>query len=184
MEAWAEKIMQECQRRGHEITDSASVSSGLEPDEVVQRLLTTDELQPLVMRVLDAAARTDSTRKLRMLGTILGEAISNRPRPLDEDLLIVAALDDLEPAHLRVLEVLERPVDDPQNPDARWWAGNLENAVPDLTVVGRQAGIGGLLHHGLAVQTSLYGAIGYEITEFGRAMLEVIRLPLPDPDLA
>ena len=175
MEGWAERIRQEFQRRGQVITDGAAVASQLEPDEVVERLLTTDGLDPLVMRVLDAAAHTDSTRKLRMLGTILGRAISNKAPPLNEDLLIVATLDDLEPAHLNVLEVLE---------DGGLSAANLENAVLDLTAVGRQAAIGGLLRHGLAVQTSLYGALGYEITEFGRAMLEVMRLPLPAPDLA
>jgi hypothetical protein len=174
MEGWAERIRQEFQRRGQVITDSAALSSQLEPDEVIERLLTTDGLDPLVMRVLEAAGHTDSTRKLRILGTILGQAISNRAPRTDEHLLIVATLDDLEPAHLRVLEVLEHGGLSP---------ANLENAVPDLTVVGRHAGIGGLLRHGLAVLTSPYGvAPGYEITEFGRAMLEVIRLPLPDRD--
>jgi hypothetical protein len=139
MEAYAERMMQEFQRRGQVITDSAAVASQLKPDEVIERLLTTDGLDPLVMRVLDAARHTDSTRKLRMLGTILGRAISNKAPPLNEDLLIVATLDDLEPAHLNVLEILEH---------GGLSAANLENAVLDLTVVGRQAAIGGLLSHG------------------------------------
>jgi hypothetical protein len=179
MEAYAERMWQECQRRGQVMTDSAAVASQLEPDEVIERLLTTDGLDSLVMRVLDAAARTDSMRKLRMLGAILGQAISTPSRPLDEDLLIVAALDDLEPAHLKVLEALDEhgglsPEGHPKNAVPP----SLDNALPDLTVVGRQAGIGGLLRHGLAVQTSPYGGSGYTITEFGSAMLEVMRLPV------
>jgi hypothetical protein len=175
MEAYAERMMQEFQRRGQVITDSAAVASQLDPDEVIERLLTTDGLDPLVMRVLDAAGRTDSTRKLRMLGTILGRAISNKAPPLNEDLLIVATLDDLEPAHLIVLEALEH---------GGLSSAELENAVLDLSDVGRQAAIGGLFRHGLTRLTGPYGVPpGYEITEFGRAMLEVMRLPLPDSNL-
>jgi hypothetical protein len=122
-EAYAERMMQEFQRRGEVITDSAAVASQLEPDEVIERLLTTNGLQPLVMRLLDAAAHTDSTRKLRMLLMILGQAISNRSRRLDEDILIMATLDDLEPAHLRVLEALDEH-------GGLSLAGRPNNAVP------------------------------------------------------
>jgi hypothetical protein len=38
---------------------------------------------------------------------VLGEAVSARPRRVDEQQLIVAALRDLEPPHVRVMEILE-----------------------------------------------------------------------------
>jgi hypothetical protein len=70
-------------------------------------------------RILEAVAHTDSQEKLRLLGTVLVEAISNRPNRLDEDFLIVGALDDLQAVHLRVMELLEQSAD-PDDADERW----------------------------------------------------------------
>lgn len=179
MEAWAAKVQQEFQRRGQEVAGGAADASHLDEDEVVERILTSHHLQPLVMRVLDAAARTDSTPKLRALGAVLGEAVTIRPRQVDEDLFIVAALDDLEPAHLRVLEALEGSAIALVPTAVGWTSTTLVPALPDLTAIGLHAALGGLVRHGL-VDTQYIGdtmgEIGYEITEFGHAMLEVMRI--------
>lgn len=176
MEAWVKNAQEEWQRRGNELATGAADASHLDEVKVVERILTSNDLQPLVMRVLDAAARTNSTRKLRALGAVLGEAVSSRPRRVDEDLFIVAALDDLEPAHLRVLEALEGQAD-PADSDVGWMSDDLAHAVADLSPVGRHAALGGLMRHGLVDTVSGYGEMTYRITEFGHAMLEVMRLP-------
>jgi hypothetical protein len=175
LEAWVARCIEEFRQSGQQLAIGASDAAHLSEDEVVQRILEDASLQPLVMRVVDAAARTRSVGKLRALGAVLGEAVSNRPRRVDEDLLIVAALNDLEPAHLRVLVALEGSAD-PTHPERGWTFGAVEEAVPDLTAAGRQAALGGVISHGLVITTSLYSATGYELTEFGRAMLAVMRL--------
>lgn len=175
MEAWVAKMRQELLRRGRVVAAGAAEASSLEEGDVVQRLLDSDGLQPLVARVLEAAARSGNKAKLGMLGAVLGEAVSSRPRSIDESLLIVAALEDLEGAHLRVLEALEG-VPDFQNPDVRWTSEGIDRAVPDLTAIGRSTAIGGLIRHGLVDTTTVFDGTGYQITDFGQAMLEAFRL--------
>jgi hypothetical protein len=109
LEKWASLCIAEFKRRGVVVVGAAAVGSGLSEDEVLDAVLSDPDLQPLLSRILEAIAHTDSKEKLLLLGTVLGEAINNRPNRLDEDFLIVAALDDLEPVHLRVMELLEQP---------------------------------------------------------------------------
>jgi hypothetical protein len=71
MERLVAKSVDEFRRRGDVLAEAASASSGLRQDEVVERLLQSVEIQPLVARVLDAAACTNSTDTLRLLGVVL-----------------------------------------------------------------------------------------------------------------
>ena len=52
MERWAAKCIDELRGRGQILADAASLTSGLSEDEVVERLLDSEELQPMVARVL------------------------------------------------------------------------------------------------------------------------------------
>ena len=106
---WMSLCLAEFKRRGEAVAEAAAVSAHRSEAEVLDCVVSDVGLQPLVSRVADAVAHTDSQEKLRLLGTVLGEAISNRPKRLDEDFLIVAALDDLQAVHLKVMEVLEQP---------------------------------------------------------------------------
>jgi hypothetical protein len=118
--------------RGRVVAEAASVTSGIGEEEILERLMESDELQPLVARILDAASRTNATEPLRLLGYILGESVSNRPRKIDEDLLLVDILTGLEPGHLRVLELFEGPPDpsNPSNPAAFWTIEKLRPPTP------------------------------------------------------
>lgn len=178
LEAWISHCIAEFQEYGRELATGAADAAQTSEDEIVQRILEDKTLQRLVRQVVDAAARTASTRKLRALGAVLGEAATSRPRRVDEDVLIIAALRDLEAAHLRVLEVLEGQADR-NNPNIGWTRSAIEGSISDLTDLGRQAALGGLVSHGLVATTSLFGDIGYELTDFGRAMLEVLRVSNP-----
>ncbi len=67
-ELWMAKCRQKFRSRGHILAEAASLTSGLSQDDVVERLLDSEELQPMVARVLDAALRTNSTDTLRLVG--------------------------------------------------------------------------------------------------------------------
>jgi hypothetical protein len=180
MEVWVAKCRQEFGRRGHEIAAGAAHASHLAADEAVERILTCDDIQPLVMRVLDSAIKTDSTPKLRALGMVLGEAAGNRSRQIDEDLMILKAIDLLEAAHLRILERMKDPV--PNHPEGVWTLTLVSSTVSDLSEAGTQAAIGGLLAHGLIQNTGGggYSPAGYAITTFGLAMLDAMRRIEPE----
>jgi hypothetical protein len=179
MERWVGRIVNEWfPARGEVLADAAASSSGLGPDEVVERLLDSEDLQPLVARVLDAASRTNSVETLRLLGAVLGVSVSNRPRRIDEDLMLVDGIRDLEPGHLWLLQCVEQPPD-PAEPDSTTVPERIATVVGDkLSPVGLQAAIGGLLARGLIQPVSGYG-LGYVITEFGRALLEALRRSSP-----
>jgi hypothetical protein len=71
-------------------------------DELLDELGERPNLHPLFRRVLNAVRDTESERKLRILRQILGEAVVNRARRVDIDMIFVATIDDLEAAHSRV----------------------------------------------------------------------------------
>jgi hypothetical protein len=175
MERWFARIGREWSRRGAVIVEAAAARAAIGPEQLVERLLEADDLQPLMARILDAAARTDSAANLQILGTVLGEALSDRPRQIDDYLVIATAVNDLTLAHIRVLEVLEGPAD-PDHNDASWTSRTVEEAISDVSTLGIQAALGGLVRHGLVRTESGYGALTYSLTEFGRALLDVIRL--------
>lgn len=175
MERWFARIRREWSRRGAVIVQAAASRAAIGPEQLVERLLEADDLQPLMARILDAAARTDSAANLQILGTVLGEALSDRPRQIDDYLLIATAVNDLTLAHIRVLEVLEGPADPDQN-DASWTSRTVEEAITDVSTLGIQAALGGLVRHGLVRTESGYGVLTYSLTEFGRALLDLIRL--------
>lgn len=176
MEAWAGRSLRELQRRGEDVAAGASKSSHLDESEVVNRLLQDGDLQPLVRRVLDAAVRTSSVDKLRILGAVLGEAVAERPRSLDEDLLIVGALDAIEAPHLRILEAMRDPANASDHDNFAWTPDELAAIVSDLSHAGCQAALGGLQRHGLIqLAADTYG-VAFAVTDFGRVLLDAMRL--------
>jgi hypothetical protein len=178
-ERWIARCIKEFRPRSQVLAEGATLTSGLGEEEIVERLVESPELQPLVARVLDAAARTNSTETLRLLGAILGASVSDRPRKIDEDLMFVDVITGLEPGHLRLLELLENDADQ-SNPDVAWTVETITAADPDsLTAAGRHAAIGGLLARGLIRPMSTLNGGGYMISDFGRALLAAIRRSKP-----
>lgn len=93
--------------------------------------------------------------------------------------MLAAALDDLEGAHAVVLETpQERPphAAEGKEPPAAWSVAELDDRVPleDFMV---RACLGTLSRHGLARDVrGPYTPEAFELTTFGRTMLELIRL--------
>jgi hypothetical protein len=132
-----------------------------------------------VARVLDASFETSSTETLRLLGAVLGEAVSNRPRRIDEDLMLVDGIRGLEPGHIRLLEQLEQPAN-ASNDSVSWGVERIAEVMDDtLSPVGLQAAIGGLVGRGLIRRSSGLDGEGYLITEFGIGLLGALRRSVP-----
>lgn len=163
------------------VTEAAEVRAGLSEDDLAARIESDPELQPLVQRILEATTRTENKRKLQILGTVLGEAVDDRPRALDESILIVETVDALQPVHIRVLEALEREPENVPEGHAQVWTGDfLEAAIKDASGLGVQGAVAGLVGRGLASsRTGLGGVTVFGLSEYGRAMLSVIRESIP-----
>lgn len=183
MSGLARAVAKEWASNGAEVAHAAAAAAGLTHDKLMDTLADEDELHPLLRQVLEAAERTGDIRKLRTLGTVLGEAVTSRPRRVDEAAIIVAALRDLEPAHVRVLELLQQPGPDetPNTEATQAWlpqsvAQNLPEVMPSLVA----ACLNALTRHGLATTRATWnGGSRYELTEFGQVMIDVLRRAAP-----
>jgi hypothetical protein len=79
----------------------------LQAEEIVQRLNEDERLADMLNRALRAAARTGLGSKRRALSMVLANAISDADDArIDEAELLVAALAQLEAAHVRVIGLL------------------------------------------------------------------------------
>src|SRR4051812_106873 len=65
LEWWLGKCVNEFRRRADVVATSAGRASRLGPDKAVERLLNDDDSQPLVVRVIEAATRTNSQEVLQ-----------------------------------------------------------------------------------------------------------------------
>lgn len=176
MERWLERCAEEFRRRGNVVAKAAAAASQLPEDEVVDQVLADDVAQPLVARILEAAAQTDSDEVLRLLGAVVGERVSQRSRRVDEDMMLVDCIVGLEVSHIRVLEIVEGQAN-PNNPNVGWTIDTLRIAVDQqLSPLGLNSAIGGLLGRGLVESPSGFGGgTIYLITDFGRALLEALK---------
>ena len=107
---------------------------------------------------------------------MLGEHVSDRPRAVDEDLMLVDYIIGLEAGHLRLLEIMEGHANT-ENHDVGWTVETVTGAVgQQLSPAGINSAIGGLLGRGLIESPSGFGGGSiYRITEFGRAVLGALR---------
>ena len=136
-----------------------------------------EALQPLVQRIVDAVTRTGDEQKLQALGNVLGEAAGDRPRRIDESVMIVQTLDSLQAVHVRVMQLLDNEPENVPDDHAKVWTIPLvEQNLPDVSTVGAQGALGGLVSQGLVLMsTGFGGGIVFVLSEYGRAMLAVLR---------
>lgn len=162
--------------RGQVLDRAAEQAAERPAPAVLEFVLAERRLQPLLLNILDVAARTDNQQKLAALGHILGGQVGRRCRAVDEDLLIVSALRDLEAPHVRLLEILQNKWvhDETGQPQDHWPGVALERAATGLTPALTYGALGGLIRHGLAESHTLLGSVGYSLTDFGRAMHAVL----------
>jgi len=98
-------------RRTTRTLGAAADAAGLTPDQVVEKLIATDEGLALLANALAAANRTGLDLKVEALGRSLGSLVSD-PALMDPESLWIHILSDIEAPHVRVMQHLLR--EDPE----------------------------------------------------------------------
>lgn len=116
-------------------------------------------LMPLIVRLQYAAGMNGYDKTLMMLAGFLGDALSDSSK-IDEAATMMAAVENLGPAHVQVLELMTKDASDVDptcaRGDVRWNTGRLTyvmNMRPELVILGVQ----GLLNAGFISDTGFDG---------------------------
>jgi hypothetical protein len=132
-------------------------------DIVVQRSQEDPELQALLGNTIEAAMRTGMEAKRKLLARAAAAAFQNDER-IDPATLIVSALSQLEPVHIRALARL-----------AKVEQGAAMKAASDSEPVPVRAA---LIQTGVAIPSTMVfgGAVQIaDVSEFGRHLLQELR---------
>lgn len=81
-------------------------AAGLSPDDLLRAVEQSDEHAELLATAWDAASRAPDERKRRLLARAAAQGITTDGAKIDDVPLIVRTLDELEPVHMKLLEVL------------------------------------------------------------------------------
>lgn len=173
-----QRAADEWRRKSEVVAETALAASGIaDPEEFCAKLSGDPDLIALAQKILWAASVSGNEHKLRTLGQLLGGAVGDRGDRLDEAQILAAALAELEPPHVVVLEVLTETAPDPKKTwEGAWFnSGQVRIRVPlDPEFV--QACLNALTRHGLAMAiTDNQGTERYGLTKLGRAMADVMR---------
>ena len=170
----AKLVAAEWNRKSSVVADTALQGSGLDdPEEFCRKLTDDPEVIAPAQKVLFAASVTGSHRKLRALGTLLGEVAGRRRDKLDETNLLIGTLSELEGPHVVVMHVITGP---PPDDRPGWLAAQVQAVVemePDLVLVILNA----LTRHGIAkTDNDTYGAAPqFMLTKFGNTFMQLMK---------
>jgi hypothetical protein len=129
---------------------------------IIDRATEISELADLLVRGLDAAFASSYEAKRRLLAKAVATAFDDTAK-IDESTLLVMAVAELEPVHVKALARLERN-------------GNLEGAPDPMPVLAR------LVQTGVVDPTTSWagGLLIAEPNDFGRTVLSYLRECDPD----
>lgn len=88
------------------------------PEQLGASLLAEPQVVGLYLRASAAAALSGSEAKRRLLARVVTAAVLDDAL-VDEAALVILALEDLEPPHLRTLEAISRVFSDPRSDDGQ-----------------------------------------------------------------
>jgi hypothetical protein len=155
-------------------------------DILEERVAGHDERVELLARVLEAAGRSTLEAKVRALGRVLADGL-REGELLDEAFMLAAALDELEAAHILVLQFIaaahppSETGDGSKQPATRGWETDaLVQELPDIAVVVEPA-VAVLARHGLLSASggrNFPGHVGpaiYRISPLGTRCLFLLR---------
>jgi hypothetical protein len=139
--------------------------SGQTRKQLGEAIAEDPQLIPLATRVLYAAGMNGHDQTLAAMGRALGDAVRDRER-IDEMELILTALADLGPAHVRLLQALAVP---------GAWVSPVSVPETDLPPRVRDLCLATLISRGLVANSSgpAY-RVRYDATELGRTLLDVL----------
>jgi hypothetical protein len=171
--AWAEQ-----QRlKASKALSAAERVTGLSRDELEDRISQEPRLLSLTARLLFSAGMNDYEPIIESMGRIVGEAIADVEKRDQAD-LVLNAIAGLGRLHVAVLRAAKgtppRPDDAAADANIAWQAETLATAAGlerDMTLLCSV----GLANAGLLRTLSLMGGLGYEVTELGDVVLDVIR---------
>jgi hypothetical protein len=171
-------------RRATEALDEASRESGHTVDDLLTFAGQDDRRSELAFRALTAASQATLDEKVRALGRALATGVLAADDAIvDRETYVVDALSALQPPHVRVLEILEKPPIRQENGriyrsvDLAWTPANVESRYPQAkSVIGALfatlSAIGAVKD--IALGTLDYEAT-YELSDFGRLLLARLR---------
>jgi hypothetical protein len=179
----ARRVLQEWSRNGSVALRAAEKTSGLTREEIGEAVAEDPRLLPLATRLLHAAGMNGHDRTLAAMGAAFGDAVRSR-EALDECELILTSLADLTDSHTLVLLKLtevapnSEPHDanlpnDQQREAREWTARFLREAMTPMAERVTTLCVAALIARGLVRTTETYLG-GYEVTELGRVVLDVL----------
>jgi hypothetical protein len=165
--------------------------TGRTREELGEIVASNPHLVPIAVRVLWQAGMTGQDEVLEALGAVFGNAATH-PEKADEAEILLLGIEAIRRQHIALLRVMAGP--------ARWKSGDPEPYAglqpSEVTALGEaerwniealpeasgdsedQAALAatGLANAGFARAPSVYGGTGYQVTEMGRTLLDVLAL--------
>jgi hypothetical protein len=123
---WAE-FRGDAQARGGVVVGVAAHERGVDLQQLLEQVLAGSEAQQLLAGLaIQAASQTTSHDKIRALGRALANGLVDDEAVVDEQLLLVRALEDLEAPHIGVLNMMAT-----QHVWASWGGAQLQDLHPE-----------------------------------------------------
>lgn len=179
------KAVEEHRRRHSTALLEAERRTGLQREQLAEVLAEQPRLIGLHSRLLYGIGMNGHDQVIRAMGLVLGDAVNALDR-VDECDIILMSIADLNGAHISVLQKLAEdppPWSTPYSgnpPSDRpvkhgWNRGNILEAFPEehRPVVGTS--LLALVSRGLIEGMNVFGGTGYSLSEWGQALLDVIR---------
>lgn len=178
-DAIEERIRYRAEITAREICDKAG---GVET--VLSRIDENPELEPLLTQAIEAATRTSMEAKRRLLARAAAAAFEDDGK-VEPASLIVSALSELEPVHIRALARLEKAATSARSLDEDEQGGAMNEASQAEAVPVLAA----LIQTGVAIATTMtfQGGLGspaeasghvliHDVSSFGRELLAHLRV--------
>jgi hypothetical protein len=167
------KMREERERRVSVALNAAERIAGMSREELGDAIEEDPDLVPLVTRILYAAGMNRYDRTLAAMGRALGDAVRDRERINEVD-LILTALADLRGEHIVVLQYLVAEYQVSPNITVRPSLGAVAEDT-GLSVQLCMLCLAALSSRGLvATVGGLDGTNVYEPTDLGRILLDVL----------
>src|ERR1700691_5489268 len=135
----AAELTQARTQRAARMLKDAAVHGGLDVEELLRRIGADPIKLGLLSDTMQAASRTNVNRKIRLLGKALAEAaLTDDNTLIDEQILLVAAIAELEIPHLQVLKIIA------DGTERTGYMGAERRGVSEMEVARSRPGLEGL----------------------------------------
>jgi hypothetical protein len=176
----SKNVREEWARNHSKALRAAERISGMSREELADNISEDPRLIPLAIRVLYAAGMTGQDVILRALGTALGEAVVDREK-IDEAEILLIGLADLRKQHIAILRIMSAEVPGSTAENPHYWHSQLLAETSGFTRDLVNVYLSGLVKSGLIRQVDNAYGVCYEISQLGRTALEVLNELADDP---